>query len=163
MNDRSPKDSQSEESPSEEGRDLDYPATNRKKRDSQPGVSLPPSGCRQYQRLREALADYMMSEPCDERVYPKDRHVVDVMDAADGTTEEEVLRCLKFVHDERGLKPGTMNGPRHFSWFPTVVRDYFRQRREREEAANPIGYQAWEDRNDVGLSQSEFDSMTEAF
>lgn len=164
VTDPSPKESQSEESQFEEkNTDLDCPATNRKKRDSQPGVSMPSPQCRQYPRLREALADYMVTEPDDERVYPKDRHIVDIMDAAAGATEEEVLRCLTFLREERGLKAGTKNGPHHFSWFLTVVGDYFRQRQEREEAANPIGYDGWEERNATRLSEAEFDSMTDAF
>lgn len=164
VNDSSPKESQSEESHFEEkNTDLDCPATNRKRRDSQPGVFLSASQCRQYPQLREALADYMVTDPGDERVCPTDRHVVEVMDAAAGATEDDVLHCLTFLREERGLKPGTKNGPHHFSWFPTVIGDYFRQRREREEAANPIGYNAWEDRNDARLNNAEFDAMTEAF
>lgn len=48
----------------------------------------------QYSRLREALADYMITADDPERVYPPDRLVVDVMDAATGATEEQVIRCL---------------------------------------------------------------------
>jgi len=166
VNDRSPKESHYKESQFEEvtgGGDLDCPVTNRKKRDSQLGVDSPSSQCRQYPRLREALADYMSTEPDDERVYPKDRHVVDVMDAADGAKEEEVLRCLAFLRDERGLLPGTRNGPRHFSWFPTVVCDYFQQRRERECAANPAVNTPFASRNETRLEADEFDAMTDAF
>ena len=72
----------------------------------------------------------MVSDRDDERISPTDRHVVSVMDSAEGATEDEVLRSLRFLREERGLKPGTKNGPRHFSWFATVVGDYFRQRRE---------------------------------
>jgi hypothetical protein len=105
----------------------------------------------------------MVTGPDEERVYPKDRHVADVMNAADGATEDEVLRCLAFLREERGLKSGTKNGPRHFSWFPTVVGDYFSQRREREEAANPIGYHGWEERNGTRFSRADCDSIREAF
>jgi len=66
-----------------------------------------------------------MSGPEDKDVYPRDRHLVDVMDAASGQTEEAVIACLKYLYFERGLKPGTRNGPRSFAWFPTVVQDYF--------------------------------------
>jgi hypothetical protein len=157
VKDTSPKESQSEESQFEEKKtDLDCPATNRKKRDSRLDASLPMPTCKQYPRLREALARYMMAGPEDEKVYPKPRHVVDVMDAAAGATEDEVLRCLSYLRDERGLKPGTRNGPRQFSWFPTVVGDYFRRQRDRQQAADPTGVP------DVGFSQAEFDSMTDA-
>jgi len=156
VNDSSPKDSQIEERHLEETSDLDYPATNRKKRDSRlDAPSLMPT-CKQYPQLRDALARYMMSAPDDEKVYPKPRHVVDVMDAAAGATENEVLHCLSYLRDERGLKPGTRSGPRHFSWFPTVVGDYFRQQRERQQAADPAAVA------DVGFSQPEFDAMTDA-
>ena len=60
---------------------------------------------------------YMVSDRDDERISPTDRHVVSVMDSAEGATEDEVLRSLRFLREERGLKPGTKNGPRHFSWF----------------------------------------------
>ena len=30
---------------------------------------------------------------------------------------EEMLRCLAFLRNERRLRSGTKNGPRHFSWF----------------------------------------------
>ncbi len=58
----------------------------------------------------------MMAGSDDEKVYPKARHVVEVMDAAAGATEDEVLGCLSYLRDERGLKPGTRSGPRHFSF-----------------------------------------------
>ena len=99
----------------------------------------------------------------EERIYPRDRHVVEVMDAAQGATEHEVTDCLQYLRQERGLKPGTRSGPRHFSWFPTVVGDHFRQKREREEAANPTGSSG-----SVGgvrgdeLSKTDFNAMTEA-
>lgn len=157
VTDVSPKESHFEESHhEEETSDLDYPATNRKKLDSRlDAPSLMPT-CKQYLQLREALARYMMSAPDDEKAYPKPRHVVDVMDAAGGATEDEVLRCLSYLRDERGLKPGTRSGPRHFSWFPTVVGDYFRQRGERQQAADPATAP------DVGFSQARFDAMTDA-
>jgi len=115
-NDRSPKESQSEESHSQESQDidLDYPSTNRKNRDSRLDARDAPSTCKQYPRLREALADYMVTADDDERVYPSDRLVVDVMNAAAAATEEEVIQCLRYLKDERGLRPGTKHGPRRF-------------------------------------------------
>ena len=149
----SPKESPSEESPLEETRDLDYSPPNRKKRDSRPDTALVPPECKQYPRLREALALYMMMGPEDEKVYPKPRHVVDVMDAAAGASEDEVLHCIAYLRDERGLKYGARSGPRHFSWFPTVVGDYFQKRRERQNPPSVL---------DMDFSQAEFDSMTDA-
>jgi len=127
---RSPKESQTEESHFEEGQniDLDYPPTNRKNRDSQVDGSADPSRCKFYPRLREALADYMTTSDDTERLYPPDRLVVDVMDAAAGATEEEVVRCLLYLRNERGLVPGSRHGPRHFAWFKSVIGDYFKQR-----------------------------------
>ena len=104
----------------------------------------------------------MQADSGEERVYPRDRHVVDVMHAAQGAAEQEVIDCLRFLLQERGLKPGTQSGPRHFSWFPTVVGDYFRQKRERQEAANPGGGGGSSRRpHGGGLNEADFDSMTE--
>jgi hypothetical protein len=156
VNDCSPKESQNEESHLQEKSDIDCPATNRKERDSRPDAFAPASTCKQYSRLREVLALYMMTGPDDEKIYPRPRHVVDVMDAAEGATEDEVLRCLSYLREERGLKPGTKAGPRHFSWFATVVGDYFQRRRARQQAADPTSVP------DVGFSQAQFESMTTA-
>jgi hypothetical protein len=131
VNDRSPKESHIEEN---ENR-LRLPGPISKKPH---GTSiLQTAGCKQYPRLREALADYMQ-EPGEERIYASDRHVVDVMDAAEGASEQEVIECLRYFLDERGLRPGTQNAPRRFSWFPTAVGDYFHQKRKRQEAADPM-------------------------
>ena len=157
VNDSSPEESQDQESPLQESheRDLDYPPTNRKKRDSRLDAGLRTETCKPYPRLSNALALYMMIGPDDERVDPKPRHVVDVMDAAGGATEEEVLGCLFYLRDERGLEPGTRNGPRHFSWFPTVVGEYFQRLRERQQAADPGA-------PDRDFSRAQFESMTDA-
>jgi hypothetical protein len=121
------------------------------------------AGPRQYPELRETLASYMTAAEDEERVYPSDRQVVDVMDAAKGATEPEVIHCLRYLYNERGLRPGTKHGPRHFSWFKTVVADYFLQRRDREFVTNPPLSSAEEDRCRAGLSQADFDAMTAAF
>jgi hypothetical protein len=80
-------------------------------------------------------------------------HVVDVMDAAAGATEDEVVRCLAYLRDERGLKPGTKSGPCSFSWFPVVIGEYFQRQRERPFPPSAI---------DVQFSKTQFDSMTDA-
>ena len=78
-----------------------------------------------------------MTKTEDERVNPPDRLVIDVMDASAGATEEEVIRCLHYLRNERGLRPGARHGPRHFGWFKTVVGDYFRQKSFREAVFTP--------------------------
>jgi hypothetical protein len=161
VTDPSPKESQIEESHREETDDLDYPATNRKKHDSRPDLASPPARCKQYPHLRDMLAQYMMSGPDDEKRYPNHRQVVDIMDAAAGATEDAVLKCLSYLYNERKLRPGTRNGPRHFSWFVTVVGDYFRQRLARKEIADPHAGSAARARNE--LKATDFDRMTEAF
>jgi hypothetical protein len=158
----SPKESHFEESHSEEKNiDLDYPPTNRKKRDSRAEFEVDRSPCKPYPRLREALADYMTTAEDPARVYPPDRLVVDVMEAATGATEQEVIQCLSYLKDERGLRPGTKNGPRGFGWFKTVVADHFHQKRNREMVYAPPAVE-WDQRNGPGLSQEDFDSMTDA-
>jgi hypothetical protein len=107
------------------------------------------------------LAVYM-SGPDDEKVYPSDRQVVDVMDAAGGAAEDDVLQCLAYLYHERGLRPGTRHGPRSFSWFVTVVGDYFQQKRKRQEVAGPTQPDT-ANRTRTELSQDQFDAMTEAF
>jgi hypothetical protein len=166
VNDRSPKESQSEESHFEESQsedniDLDFRRANRKNRDSRPDVGAGASSCKQYPRLREALADYMTPPDDGERVSPPDRLVVDVMDAAGGATEEEVIEGLRYLRDERGLRPETKNGPRGFAWFKSVVADYFTQRRNREMVYSPPSVD-WDRRNGPGFSQEDLDSMTDA-
>jgi hypothetical protein len=156
-NDGSHKESHSQESHSEESHhgDLDNPPTNRKNRDSRLD-SGSPAGCRQYPLLREALADYMMLPDDEERVYPADRVVVDVMDAAGGATEDAVLECMRYLREERGLRPGRKNGPRHFAWFKTVVADYFGQKRDRDLVTGNSGsYPA-------GLAGEQFDAIVGA-
>jgi len=148
--------------------DLDCPTTNRKDRDSSPVGSLPKSKCQQFHKVREMLAQYMTYQD-GPKEYPTDRQVVDIMEAAGTSDEREVIESLKHLYNVRGLRPGTRNGPRSFAWFKTVHQDLASKRTEREEAANPTGYDAWEGRNDsaearryAGLSKIEFDKMTDA-
>jgi hypothetical protein len=156
-NDSAYKESPREESHVEEGEtDLDFPVANRKRRDSRCDLAARESLCNQYPDLRECLAEYMMVDTQDEKVYPKDHHVVKTMDAAGGASEEEVIRCLAYLRDERGLKPGTSTGPRSFAWFQTVVGEYFQRKRDRERAAGPIVI------SPPRMSGAEFDRMTQA-
>jgi hypothetical protein len=165
VNDRSPKESQDEESHSQEShdeRDLDCPPTNRKKRDSQVAAGFDTARPKPYQRLGQVLADYMMAGEDDERVYPSDRLLVDVVDAAGGATEQEVIQCITYLYNERRLRPGTKHGPRHFSWFKTVVADYFLQIRNRQCVFDPAHPGHTNHGSRCGLSETEFDEMTSA-
>jgi Helix-turn-helix domain len=158
VNDRSPKESQSEESHSEENQKrLRLTARDSQKtRFAAGGVE---SECAQYPRLREALASYMQGNDSDARIYPTDRQVVDVKDSALGASELEIIECLRYLRQERGLLPGSRHGPRHFSWFPTVVVDYFRRERDRQAAATPAGASGLPG---IGIDKATFNSMTEA-
>ena len=62
---------------------------------------------------------------------------------------------------ERRLAPGSKNGPRHFTWFKTVVADYFQKKRDREMVTNPSNIGQDQGKVD-GLTKEQFDSMTEA-
>jgi hypothetical protein len=88
--------------------------------------------------------------------------VVEIINSAGGASEVDIIDCLQYLYRERGLKPGTKNGPRHFSWFPTVVGDYFRRKREREETADPVGSRGWSERRAGHLGKEEFDFLTDA-
>ena len=149
------------------GADLDCPAIRRKKRDGQPGgavACLPESVSRKHPRLREMLACYLSASATpDRKDYPTDRRVVEILDAAGGAAEDEVVTCLAFLYNERGLRPGTKHGPRTFRWFLTVVREHFENKRRQEEAANPSTYTEWADRNDVrGVAMLEAIELPDA-
>jgi hypothetical protein len=162
VKDPAPKDSQFEESHSEETNiDLDYRLANRKNRDSRPDLGADAPAGKQYPELREALAAYMTTPEDGELVYPSDRVVVDVMHAPGGATEGEVIECLRYLREERGLRPGTRHGPRGFAWFKSVVADHFHQKRARETVYAPPTV-PWENRNGPGISQQDFDAMTAA-
>ena len=157
----SAEESQIKESHSEERKtDLDCLPLNRNERDSPAGVNSQ-SVCKQYPKVQECLARYMQLLG-DEKEYPSDRTVVDIMDAAGTHDEREVIAALNYLYGERGLKPFTKNGPHSFAWFKTVLQDHFEKRRRREEAANPSGFYEWQERNETRLAQAEFDSMTDA-
>jgi hypothetical protein len=150
VTDVSPKESQIEESHSEErNADLDYLPRSRKRSASQSEVKSP-SVCKQYPNVQECLARYMQL-PGDDKEYPTERIVVEIMDAAGTYDEEEVIAALNYLYNERGLKPFTKPGPRSFAWFKTVLQDYFTKKRDRESVANPSGYHEWEERNEVRL------------
>ena len=160
-NDSSAEDSQTKESHSEErNADLDCLPLNPKTGESS-SRNQSESVCRQYPRVRECLARYMRV-PGEEKEYPTDRTIVEIMDAAGTHDEHEVNAALNYLYFERGLKPFSKNGPRSFAWFKTVLQDFFQKRRDREAAANPVGYYEWQERNEFRLAKAEFDAMTDA-
>jgi hypothetical protein len=79
------------------------------------------------------------------------------MDAAGGASEDDVIGCLRYLLAERGLRSGTKNGPRHFSWFKTVVTDYFSQKCDREFVTGNSGVASVAG----ALPREVFQSMTE--
>jgi hypothetical protein len=98
-----------------------------------------------------------MNPPGDkDRVYPRERHVVDVMHGPQVRRRTSSLHCLPAIP---GLRPGTKHGPRHFSWFKTVAADYFRQ--EREQSYSAVA--ACANRETLpGLDKEVFERMTDA-
>jgi len=117
--------------------DTDCLPTNRKNRDSFAEGGLPASQCEHYPDVKEAVARYMAEvpdHPANED-YPTDRKVLEIMDAAGGATEADVVLCMEHLFNERGLRPGTKHGPRSFAWFPAVVKDHFDKKRAREDAS----------------------------
>ena len=141
--------------------DLDYQPDNCKGRNSPAGdAGGDGSECKAYGKLREALADYMQGEG-QERVYPPDRLVVDVMDAAGGSTEQEGIACLNYLLVERGLKPWTQAGPHYFAWFKTTVAEYFYQKTGREQVFKPTD--DWDHRHGPGTPQTIEDDDTIPF
>jgi len=62
-------------------------------------------------------------------------------------------RCLSYLREGTGLKPGTKSGPRHFFWFPIVGGASFQRKRERRFPPSAV---------DALFTQAQFDSMTEA-
>lgn len=160
VNDHSPKESHIEENHTEESQEDRLRLSAHELQKSQFATGSP-SRCKQYPQLREALADYMQDGPNEERIYPRDRHVVEIMDAALGATEVEVVECLGYLREERGLLPGTRNGPRHFSWFTTVVGDYFSKKHQRSQVANPSSNSYRPGGGQNGLSRAVFDPTIE--
>ena len=151
----------------EERLDSDCPPANRKKRDSPAGrgsdASPKPSTTKKHSRIAEALTTYF-NLPGEEIVPPTDRQVVDVVEAAGSVSETDILEALRYLYEERGLRPGTKNGPRHYKWFVSVIEDHFTKREQRREMANPVGFHEWEDRNQAMRNTLDEDAeMSSAF
>jgi hypothetical protein len=118
--------------------------------------SRPLAVCAEYPQLQQALTDYMMLPNDTDRTVPTDRIVVDVMHAARGASEQEVIEWLKYLRNERGLRPGTKNGPRTFRWFATTVGEHFYRNR-----ANELVY-ADDPAKRPPISKDVFDELTGA-
>lgn len=107
--------------------DVDIDMANRKNRAS-PLVISPPrkpkprTKCKAYPDLRNMLGSYM-SGGGNATVWPTDRQVVEVMKAAGGADEKAVMSHLRHLFMERGLRPGTDQGPEHWTWFVAVIKD----------------------------------------
>jgi hypothetical protein len=117
--------------------DLDSDCPTNGKSGRSPGVSLPPSTPKQYPALKRMLTEYMRGQ------VPSDRQVVEILEAA-GEPEGYVYNALLFLHNERGLRYGTENGPRSWEWFKVTLTDYFEKQRRRDEAAHPDPETVWD-------------------
>jgi hypothetical protein len=136
-------------SPKEE-RDYDCLPPNPKERDS-PAGSL--AG---YPNLRQCLRGHL--EETDPR-QPSKNKVIRIIQATGHASETEVIEALRDLR-ERGY------GAKHirtYAYFETALADYFRQKREREDAARPSGYDQWKDRNETRLTREQFERMSESF
>jgi len=83
------------------------------------------------------------------------------MDASGCATEGQVAACLRYFYEARGLRLGTKHGPWSLAWFPTAVRDYFRQKRKQSDGAGPVGVSRSE-WNEANGGRERFDGMIEA-
>lgn len=120
---------------------------------SSTNASLPPSNPKQYPQLKDTLSRYMSPNPKKPSTAyaPTDRQIVDIVHAAAGEDESKICELLVYLYNERGLRPGTENGPKHAGWFKAVVQNYFEDRHERDDA-RPIGHEKWEYRNETRLA-----------
>ncbi len=117
--------------------DSDHDCSSNGKSSRSPSVSLSPSKAKQYPSVKRLLTQYMGEEPTD-------RQVVEIMDAA-GESEGCVYDALIYLHNERGLRRGTENGPRSWEWFKVVLPDYLEKRRRHEESASRSGSEVWDE------------------
>lgn len=101
--------------------------------------SLPPSIPQQYPDLKKMLTQYMQGQ------VPTDRLVVDVVEAAGGEPAGYIYDALLYLHNERGLRYGTDSGPQSWAWFPTMIADFFRKKRRREEKADLDPTEVWDE------------------
>jgi hypothetical protein len=118
--------------------DSDHDCSSNGKGGRSPSVSLPPSTPKQYPDIKRMLTQYMHGE------VPSDRQVVEIVEAA-GEEPGLIYYALLHLHNERGLRYGTENGPRSWEWFKVVLLDYFEKKRRREEAASRSAEEIWDE------------------
>jgi len=94
-----------------------------------------------YRFIRPALRS-MVGETDPEQ--PSVHKVVRIIQACGSPPEREILIALRDLK-QRGYGDGHI---RTYKYFETALADYLRQKQEREDAATPIGFDAWKDRND---------------
>jgi len=127
-----------------ESEDLDYLATHRKKRDASPDYRAPqPSNCKD-------LAD-LIAKLLERR--PSQSSLGQIISATPSRRESEALEAIQEAVG-RGYGADSKHGPRSASWFVSVVRNYWQDRKRR--ALPPSAPHALVD-------SSEFDRMTNAF
>ncbi len=84
---------------------------------------------------------------------PTPHHVVDVMDADCGSHRGRGAAVPLLPQRGTGAEAWDQKWPRHFSWFPFVVDEYFQRQLERQLPPRAT---------DVQFIQDQFDSMTAA-
>jgi hypothetical protein len=141
----------SREVPSKEQSDYDCLPQNRKNRDSAADVRV----LSNYPNLRNHLRKHLREADPSQ---PSANKLIRIIQAAEHAPEAEIVKALRNI-EERGYDASHIQT---YAYFETALADYFRQKQDREEAANPSGYDQWSDRNYTRLSREEFDAMTDA-
>ena len=116
---------------SKDGEDYDYLPQDRKERDSAIGVWL----ARDYPNVRNLLREHLQETEPDQ---PSNQKVARIIQCTRHAMESEIREAL---NDFRQRGYGAYH-IRTYRWFETALEDYFRQKRSREEAANPSGHLA---------------------
>ncbi len=135
-----------------EVKDYDCPPMNRKTRDSPAGVGV----LAEYPSLRRCLREHM--QETDPALPSRDK-VLRIVQATGHEPEAEILQALRNLR-ERGYGADHV---RTYAWFETALADYFCQKQDREDAARPYGYDAWEERNETRMERAKFDQLTDSF
>ncbi len=127
--------------------DLDYLATNRKKRDSQPEhASRDNSGAGQWPELSKLAGELLGREPTRAALGR-------MISATPNKTEAEAMEAVAGAV-RCGYGRDSKNGPRSWSWFVSVIRNYWSDRGNRAlppAAVNP------------SLDASEFERLCDVF
>lgn len=144
--------SSSKDVPAKEEHDHDYPPLNREIRDSPAGLVL----LAEYPNLRDHLREHLHET---DPLLPSRDKVIRIIQATGHASEKEIIGALRDLR-ERGYGADHI---RTYKYFETALADYFRQKREREEAALPVGCDQRRDRNETRLSSEEFDRLSSSF